>query len=226
MMKVVCIIQARLGSKRFKEKILSKIKKKTLLEILIERLKKSKKIDQIVIATTKKNDDSKIIDIAKKKNVSFFRGSEKNVLKRYTDCALKFKANIIVRITSDCPLSDPSLIDKIIYNHQKKRVQYSSNINPRSFPDGLDIEIFDLNTLLNLKLKKLSVYDKEHVTPYLIKNKNIKKFNYKNKKNYSKLRWTIDYKKDYLYLKKIFKKIKYNHLLSWEKILIKVNNLK
>ena len=225
-MKVVCIIQARSGSTRFKEKILSQIKKKTLLEILIERLKKSKKIDQIVIATTKKKDDIKIIKIAKKKNVSFFRGSEKNVLKRYIDCAVKFKATIIVRITSDCPLSDPTLIDTLIYNHLKKKVQYSSNINPRSFPDGLDIEIINFKSLLNLKSKKLSLYDKEHVTPYLIKSKNIKKYNYKYKRDYSKLRWTIDYKKDYLYLKKIFKKIKYNHLLPWEKILKKVNDLK
>ena len=145
-------------------------------------MSKSKKIDQIVIATTKKKNDTKIIQIAQKKNTSFFRGSEKNVLKRYIDCALKFKATIIVRITSDCPLSDPKLIDKLIINHLKKKVQYSSNINPRSFPDGLDTEIINFKTLFNLKLMKLSVYDKEHVTPYLIRNKKIKKYNYKYKR--------------------------------------------
>lgn len=225
-MSIVCIIQARLGSKRLKKKILYRIKKKTLLEILIERLKRSKKINRIVIATTKKKNDLKIIKIAKEQNISYFRGSEKNVLKRYIDCALKFKATTIVRITSDCPLSDPKLIDKLIFYHLKKKVNYSSNIYPRSFPDGLDIEILDLKTLLNLKSKKLSVYDKEHVTPYLIKDEKIKKYNYKYKKDYSKLRWTIDYKKDYLYLKKIFLKIGYNYLLPWEKILKKVGNLK
>ncbi len=217
-MTIGCIIQARTGSKRLKNKIFLKIKKKYLLEILILRLLQSKKINKIIIATTNLKSDNRVHKIAEKYKLNSFSGSENNVLKRYYDCAKKFRLNTIVRITADCPLSDPKLVDKLIEYHFKKKSEYTSNVNPRTFPDGLDIEIIKFSVLKKYISKITNQSDLEHVTPFFRRSKNIKKINYKSKKNLSKIRWTIDYKKDYDFIKKLFKKIKYNIFLSWEEI--------
>ena len=162
--------------------------------------------------------DNKVHKIAKKYKLNSFSGSENNVLKRYYDCAKKFRLNTIVRITADCPLSDPKLVDKLIEYHFKKKSEYTSNVNPRTFPDGLDIEIIKFSVLKKYISKITNQSDLEHVTPFFRRSKNIKKINYKSKKNLSKIRWTIDYKKDYDFIKKLFKKIEYNIFLSWEEI--------
>ena len=162
--------------------------------------------------------DNRVHKIAKKYKLNSFSGSENNVLKRYYDCAKKFRLNTIVRITADCPLSDPKLVDKLIEYHFKKKSEYTSNVNPRTFPDGLDIEIIKFSVLKKYISKITNQGDLEHVTPFFRRSKNIKKINYKSKKNLSKIRWTIDYKKDYDFIKKLFKKIKYNIFLSWEEI--------
>ena len=119
--KTVCIIQARTGSTRLPDKILLKIKGKSILEIVIDRLKKSKKINQIILATTKKIGDKRLIKIAKKKNIDYFAGDEENVLKRFYTCSKKFNADIIVRITSDCPLVDYRLVDEMLAFYKKKK---------------------------------------------------------------------------------------------------------
>lgn len=217
-MTIGCIIQARSGSRRLKNKIFLKIKEKNLLEILILRLLQSKKINKIIIATTNLKSDNKVHKVAKKYKLNSFSGSENNVLKRYYDCAKKFKINTIVRITADCPLTDPKLVDNLIDYHFKKKSDYTSNVNPRTFPDGLDIEIIKFSVLKKNITKISSSSDLEHVTPYFRRSKKIKKINYKLKKNLSKIRWTIDYKKDYDFIKKLFKKIKYNIYLNWEEI--------
>ena len=217
-MTIGCIIQARTGSTRLKNKIFLKIKEKYLLEILILRLLHSKRINKIIIATTNLKSDSKIHKIAKKYKLNSFSGSENNLLKRYYDCAKKFRINTIVRITADCPLTDPKLVDKLIDYHFKKKSDYTSNVNPRTFPDGLDIEIIKFSAIKKNIMKVTNPKDLEHVTPYFRRSKKIKKINYKLRKNLSKIRWTVDYKKDYNFIKKLFKKIKYNFYLSWEEI--------
>lgn len=217
--KFTAIIQARLGSSRLKGKILMKIKNKTFLEILITRLKKSKKINKIVIATTKKKHDDRIIKFCKKQKIDYFRGPENNVLKRYYLTAKKFNAQNIVRITSDCPLADPGLIDFMISKYQKKRnIHYLSNTNPPSYPNGFCTEVFSYKVLKYFSHKKLTSYEKEHVTPK-IKKSNFKKMNIKYKKNIHNIRLTIDYKKDINFFKKFFKFIKYDYNISLNKIL-------
>ena len=164
--KILCIVQARMGSKRLPGKVLMKINKRfNFLEFLINRLKKSKRISQIVVACSKNKKDRKIINLCNKLNISSFQGSEYNVLDRFYKTAKKFKADIIVRITSDCPFTDPKLIDAFLKIYLKSKFDYYSNIHPRSFPDGLDIEIFDFKTLEISKKKCHSSYDLEHVTP-------------------------------------------------------------
>ena len=218
--KIICIVQARYSSTRFPGKILKKINnKQSVLEFLVNRLKKSKLLSKIVIACSENEKDKKIIDICKKKEISYYVGNELNVLDRYYNANKYFKGKIIVRITSDCPLTDPNLIDKFINIFLKKKVDYLTNVISRTFPDGLDIEIFNKKALNTAWKSSQHTFDKEHVTPYLRKSKKIKKLNISLKNNFSKDIWTIDYKKDLLMLKKIIKHFHPRINFSWEEIM-------
>ena len=219
----VAIIQARTNSIRLPNKILFKINNMMLIEILYRRLKKSKKLNEIVIATTKESKN--LINFLKKKKIKFFIGSEKNVLNRYYKAAVKFKAATIVRITADGILADPKLVDKLITVYENKKVNYLSNIEPVTFPDGLDIEIFDFEALEFANFQVKTQYDKEHVTPFIRNLNKNKKFNVLNKKDYSKLRLTLDETEDFQVLQRIFNHFKPDIYFGWEKIvsLIKTN---
>ena len=142
-MKVVCLVQARVGSTRLPGKILKEICGKTILHHEIDRLKKCKEIDEIVIATTDKEDDDKIVNEAKKLSVKYFRGSENDVLSRFYYSAKENNADIIVRVTSDCPCIDFEILDKmLIYfkdKYKEKQVDYLSNTIKRTYPRGYDI---------------------------------------------------------------------------------------
>ena len=175
--KIICIIQARYSSTRFPGKILKKINNtSTCLEFLITRLKKSKLISKIVIACSNNKMDKKIIDICKKMKTNYFVGLEQNVLDRYYEANKHFKGDIVIRITSDCPLMDPKLIDDFIKIYLKKNVDYVTNILTRTYPDGLDIEIFNKKSLFKAWKNSYHSFDKEHVTPYLRNNKNLQIF--------------------------------------------------
>ena len=207
MKKIICIIQARTGSSRLPGKVLLPgANNKPLLLNLYERISKSKYIDKIVIATTKLQNDFEIVKICKKNNIDYFRGSNKNVLDRYYKCALKYKASLILRVTADCPLLEYKFIDDFIYKSRKKILNYFTNCHNRTFPKGYDLEIVDFKTLEYCKLNAKSKYDKEHVTPFIIRNlPNLKFGHIKYKKNlYKKYRLTLDYKSDYLVIKNIF----------------------
>ena len=203
-----CIIQARVGSKRFPKKILKNLDKKyNVLEYVINQLKYSKKIDKIIIATTLSKQDEVIIDFAKKHNYEYFRGSENDVLDRFYQCAKKFNLDTIVRITSDCPLIDPNIVDQVIEKFTLTNNDYVTNTFPRTFPKGLDVEIFNFIVLANMWKNATLPSEREHVTQFVFNNKKFKIENFKNEQNLSSLRWTIDYEKDYEFLCKIIQKI-------------------
>ena len=208
--KVLAIIQARYSSSRFPGKVLKIINKKTLLEILIKRLSKSKYISKIIVACSLNDKDSKIIDICKKLKIDYFAGSENNVLDRFYKSAKKSKIENIVRITGDCPLIDSEIVDIVIKNFFLNKVDYASNTNPPTFPDGLDVEIFKFNALENAYLNAKNDHEREHVTPYIIKNKEFKKFNLKNSQDISWLRLTLDEERDFQVIKKIVRNFKNN----------------
>tara|TARA_B100000029_G_C17552974_1_gene950752 strand:- start:203 stop:1486 length:1284 start_codon:yes stop_codon:yes gene_type:complete len=216
-MSVVAIIQARYDSKRFYGKILKKIKDKTILEIIVKRLKKSKLINKIVIATSNEKIDSKIIKLCEKNNYSYYLGSKNDVLNRYYNTAIEFKAKTIVRITGDCPLIDPDIVDKIINYYLNNNYDYVSNVLPPTFPDGLDAEVFSLKTLKKINQDAKKKYYREHVTSYLVGNKNFKVANIENKIDLSHLRWTIDYPKDLELIRKIYS----NFSISKKKVNLK-----
>ena len=232
--KNIIVIQARRNSSRYKDKILKKIKNKSLLEILIFRLKKVKKVTKIILCTTKLSEDDQLINIAKKNKIDFYRGSENNVLQRFFYATKNYKFDNLVRITSDCPLSDPSLIDDFLDIHIKKNVDYSSNTIIPTYPDGFDIEIIKRDIFTFTYKNADSIFDKEHVTSFIKNNKSIKKLNIRSKKDYSKYRFTIDYIEDFNFLSEVLKRAKYKYDISFKEIirllnknqnLININNM-
>ena len=222
--KISIIIQARLSSKRFPGKVLYKIGNKTIIKILIERLNYAEGFSDIIFAipNNKKNDKlDKYLKTIKK--IKIYRGSENNVLSRYFNAAKKFNSDIIVRITADCPLIDPFMLTKIINHYKRNKYDYISNVRPRSFPDGLDIEVFSIKALKYAFENSRTKIDKEHVTKFMIRSKKVLKYNFKNEKNFSKLRWTIDFKEDLLFLRNFLKNYSKKKYLGWKKLLTLYN---
>lgn len=215
-MKVVCLVQARVGSTRLPGKILKEICGKTILHHEIDRLKKCKEIDEIVIATTDKEDDDKIVNEAKKLSVKYFRGSENDVLSRFYYAAKENNADIIVRVTSDCPCIDFEILDKmLIYfkdKYKEKQVDYLSNTIKRTYPRGYDIEIFTFSALEKSYINAEKEYEREHVTPYIYdKTNNFLKLSFENKEDYSNYRVTLDTIEDFIVIKNIFENLYYKN---------------
>ena len=224
--KISVIIQARYNSSRFEGKVLAKIKNKSLLELLINRIKKAKNIDQVIVACTKDSKDQGIVNICKKLKIKFYRGSNSNVLSRYYFAAKKYGIKNIIRITADCPLVDPKLLDSFAKFYITHNYDYISNtINP-TFPDGMDIEIFNFNSIKERFLAKKIKNENEHVTTGLIKLKKYKKFNFRLKKNYSNLKITVDTKYDLSILQKLLKHFRFNFNISLSEILKLYDNKK
>lgn len=201
-MDILAITQARTGSTRFPNKVLKTIKGKSLLEIHLKRILKSKKISKLVVATTTKEEDKIISEIAYKVGVESFKGSEHDVLDRYYNTAKKYNPKWIVRLTSDCPLIDARLIDQVIKKAQSENLDYCSNTLIEAYPDGQDIEVFKFNSLEIAWSKAKLISDREHVTPYIKNNssylqgKIFKSNNFPSNKNYNKVRLTVDEKED------------------------------
>ena len=169
-MNIIAITQARVSSSRFPSKILNTINGESLLEIHLKRILKSKLISQLIVATTKEEGVDKIINIATKCNVNYFQGNLNNVLDRFYQSVKNKKANYIVRLTSDCPLIDAELIDKVIRYTIDKNLDYCSTGLEEIFPDGQDVEVFKFSALEKAWKEATLNSDKEHVTPYIHKN--------------------------------------------------------
>ena len=223
--KVTCIIQARTRSERLPNKVLKEIENLPMICHIINRVKKAKNIDQIILATSNTDTEKILLEIAKKFKIIGFAGDEKDVLDRFYNAAIIYAANPIVRITGDCPLVDPILLDKKVEIYQANDYDYMSNTIERTFPDGLDIEIFSSEVLKisNKEAKWLS--EREHVTPYILKNQNdFRIYNYKNKQNLSNLRWCVDEEDDLIMIRKIFQEMRPNQFFSTDdalKIILK-----
>ncbi len=207
-MKASVIIQARVGSTRLPNKVLLKVLDKTILEYVITRVKQAKQVDRVLVATTTNKSDSRIVNLAKKLGVDIYCGSENDLLDRFFQTAKLFKIKNIVRITADCPLIDPDIIDRVINLYFKSKVDYCSNILKRSFPVGLDVEIFSFDALRSAWEKARFPSEREHVTPYIIKHPD--KFKLKNiafKRNLSDKRWTLDRKEDFKLIKAVLESL-------------------
>jgi glutamate-1-semialdehyde 2,1-aminomutase len=224
--KVLAIIQARYDSTRFPGKVLKEINNTTILEIIIKRLFKCQNISKIVVACSNSQNDNKIVNLCKRLKIDFFTGSEHDVLERFYKTALKFNGLNILRITADCPLIDPTIVDKIINNFFLKAVDYASNVNPPTFPDGLDAEIFKFSVLKEAYKKAENPIDREHIRPFILNNKKYKKFNLTNFKDYSAIRLTVDEKEDLIVIKKIIKNFNNNLYFNFMDIINLYNKKK
>lgn len=205
--KTIAIIQARMGSTRLPGKVMKNLLGKTILAHDIERVKQAKTIDDIVIATTVADIDDCIADEALRCGAKIFRGSEEDVLSRYYFAATENEADIIVRITSDCPLIDPKVVDDIVTFFKQNNYDIVTNagndLSQRTYPRGLDTEVFSYAALQEAHNNAREKYQREHVTPYIYEN--VKRiFYYKNDVDYSCYRWTLDTEEDWLLIRKLY----------------------
>ncbi len=205
MNRIIAIIQARVGSTRLPGKVLLDLEGKTVLEHVVNRVKKSRQIGETIVATTILKEDQKIANLCSGKGVRVYRGSENDVLDRFYQAARLFSAGHIVRVTADCPLIDHKIIDDVLSLHLKKKSDYTSNIIKETFPDGEDVEVFTFTALKRAWQEARLSSEREHVTPYIRNNPEIFKLaNFSFPEDLSGKRWTLDEEKDYEFIGKIY----------------------
>ncbi len=217
--KVALIIQARNNSSRLPGKVTADIAGRTMIEFQIERLKRCKYVDEIFIATTCNKEDDVLERISQSSNIRIVRGSEHDVLRRFREVCFKSNADIFIRITGDCPLIDPLLIDKAINIFKERKPDYLSNISPPTFPDGQDIEIFTRELLIETESSCNNESEREHVTPWMRHTNKYRKYNIKNDIDYSDMRWTVDEPEDLKVIRLIVKEFKGLSTFSWNEII-------
>ena len=218
-MNVVALVQARMGSIRLPGKVLKKINDRPLIELLLERLSKSKELSEIVVATSDAPENDKLQSFVETLGYRCTRGSEKNVLNRFYESAKFTNADAIVRITADCPLIDPTLVDECIKNFKNLKVDYFSNTDPRTYPDGLDISVMTFESLKRANNEANSEFDREHVTSFIRRSENFSKSSLKFTEDLSSLRWTVDEPEDFLLVKNIFDYFSPSINFNWLEIL-------
>lgn len=205
-MKVAAIVQARMGSTRLPGKVMKEIVGKPMLWHVIDRLKKAELIDSVIVATTNKEIDKSILQLAEDSGVAGYAGSEEDVLDRYYQAAKEFSVDTIVRITADCPLIDPKAVDKVIQRYLMGDCDDAANTLKRTYPDGLDVEVFSFVALERAWKEARWASEREHVTPYIRKNPDkFRLANVENKVNLSHLRWSVDRREDLEFVRQVYK---------------------
>jgi len=204
-----CIIQARMGSTRLPGKVMKFLDgKNPSISFTISQLQQSKEIDKIIVATTTNEEDDVIADYIKNLGIDLFRGSANDVLGRYYECAHAYSLSGILRVTADCPLIDPTIVDKGLNIFKNNSYDYVTNTLVRTFPDGNETEIFSFKALERANNEANLPSEREHVTPYFKTHPNLFDVkNFENSENLSHLRWTMDYEEDMNLIKLIYKKI-------------------
>ena len=231
---IVCIIQARMGSTRLPGKVMMRIREKPLLHYVINQVNQSKKLDNVIIATTTLAEDTQIVNYVNSLQENSFRGDAENVLNRYYECAKEYNADIIVRITADCPLIDPQIIDKCISKFQNSDFDYLSNTIKKEndmwdyyhngFPIGIALEVFTFNALKKAKNEAKKPSEKEHVSPYIVNNSNLFKLgNIENDENQSDIRLTVDHQIDFDLIQIIIEHFKEYEYFSMEQLVSFLN---
>ena len=218
-MKTVAIVQARMGSMRLPNKVMKCIEGVPMIELLLARLALASEVDQIVVATSVDERNLSLVEHVGKLGYACEQGSENDVLDRYVQAAKKHRADVVVRITGDCPLVDPDLVDEVIRLFKNSSVDYLCNNYPPTYPDGLDIEIFTFKALEQAWQEANETFDREHVTPYL---RRPGKFNIETKRNnedLSALRWTVDEPNDFKVIEKVFQHFHPCLNFSWHDVL-------
>jgi glutamate-1-semialdehyde 2,1-aminomutase len=218
-MKIVAIVQARMGSTRLPNKVMKPIGGIPIIELLLTRLVRAKEVDQIIVATSVDESNLPLVEHIHKLGYTCEQGRENDVLDRYVQAAKKHQADAVVRITGDCPLVDPELVDKVIRSFKAANVDYFSNTNPPTYPDGLDIEVFTFKALEQASQETIDPFDQEHVTTYLRKPGKFKTAAMQHSQDLSALRWTVDEPADFEVIEKVFQYFHPHTDFTWSEIL-------
>ena len=216
--KACVIVQARMNSTRLPGKVLKEIGGRPLIIFLIERLILCKEVDEIIIATTVNESDDQIVKACRDAKTKIIRGSEKDVLSRYAEASKQTDANILVRITADCPLIDPYILDELLKLFKSNSYDYINNTTPPTYPDGLDIEIFTKDALLKANTYALTAYEREHVTTWMIESGKLDIYSTKSSIDYSSVRLTVDEEVDLIVINEIVNFFKNRIDFSWSEI--------
>ncbi len=221
-MKVVCIVQARMGSERLQGKVIKPILGKPMILYTLERLKKSKLIDEIVMATSNKEIEQPLIEIVKNAGFSFFCGDERDVLKRYVEASEKYNGDVIIRITGDCPLIDTDIVNNVITSYFMYDYDYVRLDVPNTFARGFDVEIFSKEALKKVEVQTRGLDEsfREHVTLYMYKNPHKFSIGYvKGEELFNKeYRLCVDTVEDFKLVTQIYKHFKDEYVCAKEVI--------
>ena len=212
-MGVVAIVQARLGSTRLPGKVLMDLEGQPMLYRQLERIKRSRLLDDFVVATSCNKLDDALEEFCWRVGVACYRGSENDVLSRYLATAYHIglsDGDSIVRLTADCPLTDWRMIDRVILYHKKYLADYTSNVIPPTYPDGLDVEVFTLEALEKAWTHNNKVHCEdcsEHVTTHMKDLKHFKTISVVGEEDLSKLKWSVDTMDDLMFVRGVYKKL-------------------
>ena len=203
--RTVGVIQARMGSSRLPGKVLHEIAGKPMLWHVVNRVRRAKQLHHVLVATSAATVDTIVADFCRWHNIDCFRGSENDVLDRYLQAARYADAEVVVRLTADCPLHDPNVIDAVITAFHSANFDYVSNVDPPTYPDGLDTEVFRVSALERAWWEAARHSEREHVTPYLRDPANgFRQGSVLNEQDYSGLRWTVDELPDLAFVRAVF----------------------
>ncbi len=205
---VLAIVQARMSSTRFPGKVMATVAGKPMLLHQLDRIRSAEGIDKVIVATSIDPSDDVLAELCQQHDIEVFRGDLEDVLKRYHQASQQWPANHIVRITGDCPLIDPAIIDQVITTHLQEKNDYTSNVAPPTFPDGLDVEIFTVKCLNKVFAEARLSSQREHVTVYIHQNPaQFKIGNVSSQTDLSHLRWTVDTRRDFELIELIFESL-------------------
>jgi spore coat polysaccharide biosynthesis protein SpsF (cytidylyltransferase family) len=218
-MKVVALVQVGMGSTRLPGKALRSIAGRSIIELLLARLSQSSELNEIIVATSKEKKNDQLQSVVESLGYKCTRGSEKDVLNRFYESAKFSDADVIVRIMGDCPLLDSTLVDKCVKGYKGSNVDYFSNINPTTYPNGLDIEVMSFESIERANKETNSSFDREHVTPYICNSDSFSKSSMQYTEDLSNQRWAVDEPEDLIVVTNIFEYFSPDIFFNWEQVL-------
>ena len=218
-MTTLAIVQARMGSTRFPNKVMQPILGIPMIELLLNRLALAKHVDRIILATSQDTNNQSLVDHVQGLGYEVYQGSEDDVLDRYYQAACIVQPKIVVRITGDCPLVDRAIVDRAIDTFQQSKVDYLSNVSPPTYPDGLDVEVFSFQALAKAWELSSQIHEREHVTPYLRESGKFQLLGINHPEDQSDKRWTVDEPEDFEVIKNIFEHFAPRQDFSWLEVL-------
>lgn len=218
-MKIVAIIQARMGSSRLPGKTLAKISGRSMLALVCHRLGQAALLDELVVATSLQPADGKIMAECRRLRVACFRGSEHDVLDRYHEAAERHAADVVLRITADCPLIDPQVVDRVVAAFLAERPDYASNTLQRSWPRGLDAEVIGAAALAWAAREATAAHERVHVTPYIYRRPDsFRLVSVTGLEDHSHQRWTVDWPQDLEFVRAVYRRLGTEGTFSWRDV--------